>query len=89
MEFNINDKVVCIIPTGQDWYCTKTHKILYGPKTNEILVIDKIIYNDYFVFSKYKLTHSWISFAFRKLDYDFAEEVMRNIIEQPIEVLQL
>ena len=90
MAFNINDKVICIKPAHQEWTCTVTGKILYpAPKCDEILIIDDIHSDGYLVFNKYSLDNKWYALAFRKLDYDFAEEVMKSIIEQPIEIEQL
>lgn len=90
MGFNINDKVVCIKTHDQEWFCSKTKATLIGPEPDEILVIDAIYPNGYLVFNKYNNPDkNWTPLGFRKLDYKFAEEVMKSIIEQPIEITQL
>ena len=83
MNFNVGDKVVCIIPNHIGWSDEDGNNVI-SPKYDEVLVIDFIHKEPnrlYLGFNKYNSEEGYNSKGFRKLDYDFVEKVLRASIE--------
>jgi len=81
--FKIREKVVCVI---EDNINCKTGAIECGPKKGDILTIN-FIGNDVFRnvpclgFEEYGDIDCWDQYQFRKLDYEFAENILDEITE--------
>lgn len=85
--FSVGERVVCIA----DWWdilIQSKHDSKIDPKKHEVCVI-KGIYDTregvFFEIAGYEGT-MYCSTRFRKLDYDFVEEVLKLIQERPVEI---
>ena len=82
--FKTGQKVVC---TYSEWKNHKEPTPSFAPKKNEIYNITKInrrLSGIYLILQECSSLYEWSAKYFRPLDYDFVEEVIRQVTEKPI-----
>lgn len=92
-NFKVNEKVVSIVD-GKCWFIEKAKPLMmrikmlfgkvpaHGPAYNEIVTIVGIAENGFLTLKEYYKYGNYNPNCFRKLDHQFAEEVIKNLIEQ-------
>ena len=86
MNFKIGDKVICIVPNYVGWSDDDGNKV-HAPRYDEILKIDFIKTEPngiYLGFNKYNIIEGYNSKGFKKIDYDFVDEIIALTREEPV-----
>ena len=89
MGFKVGQKVVCI---KEDNVCTCCNSLLRGPKKHDVITIrcffsdGGVGFEEYDIFKHNGISHNlgWPIENFRPLDYDFVEEVIKQVKPETI-----
>ncbi len=91
--FEVGQKVVCVQRRGF-WYKKRPkwkdflfgRKKVPGPKEHEIVTINAVHVTGYLGFREYAFSGFYDPGAFRPLDYDFVEPVIKMVNERPVKL---
>ena len=84
MSFKVGEKVVCI---EDDSLCVNDFTIMPSPNVGDIVEIIEISKTgEWLTFIEYDYNFEYDASKFRKLDYDFVEEVIKQVTEKELAI---